>query len=39
MSKIQKAHDQLVAAIKEETGFIPLIEIKLLPPDHIPEGL
>ncbi len=40
MSKIKMAHDQLVEAIREETGFNPLIEIKLLPPkDEVPVGV
>lgn len=40
MSRIKDAHDQLVAAIREETGFNPLVEIKLLPPkDEVPVGV
>jgi len=38
-SKVRKAHDQLVNAIKEETGFIPAIEIRLIQPDDVPGGL
>jgi hypothetical protein len=40
MSKIEKAYDQLVEAIREETGLNPFIEIRLLPPkDEVPVGL